>query len=457
MPSKENFDTWCRNHNQIISLKLSGWLLFWLLLLWPLDWLLLLWPLDWLLLAGLPGAVEAFAVLRAGSVLVLLLFQGLSRWTAIPSRFPLLLPVVCMGLLSGWIPYWLGTLGDLQTPWFHLLYWMMVGPIFLRTSLEIRAGIHLSYMVLSWGAWLVARPDSLENPFFLVILCFSLLVLGIGIAFGNILTKQASVQWHQEREFEKNADILEKKIESQTQHLRVLAAHLAATQEAERHRLSQELHDELGQELTGLRYGIAAMKRKGKLKPEEIEKDIEFLEAQASRTADTVRNILLDLRPRVLEDLGLQAAIEWLVERVRSRGEIEIKFETNGTEAVLSQTLALTLYRFVQEALTNIQKHAEADKVKVELQWQAGDIRIKVSDNGKGFDTRKPVKGLGLLGIRERLLQLGGKVVLTSEIGKGTTIEGFIPANARMQTEKANELKKVENMPSNTLYNMLDF
>jgi signal transduction histidine kinase len=199
------------------------------------------------------------------------------------------------------------------------------------------------------------------------------------------------------------------------------------------------------------------MKRKGKLKPEEIEKDIEFLEAQASRTADTVRNILLDLRPRVLEDLGLQAAIEWLVERVRSRGEIEIKFETNGTEAVLSQTLALTLYRFVQEALTNIQKHAEADKVKVELQWQAGDIRIKVSDNGKGFDTRKPVKGLGLLGIRERLLQLGGKVVLTSEIGKGTTIEGFIPANARMQTEKANELKKVENMPSNTLYNMLDF
>jgi two-component system, NarL family, sensor histidine kinase UhpB len=156
-----------------------------------------------------------------------------------------------------------------------------------------------------------------------------------------------------------------------------------------------------------------------------------MLKQIADSTVDAVQRIAADLRPPLLDELGLTAAIEWLAESFSERGGIacELALQPVGE---LSAELSTAVFRIAQEALTNACRHGRADRVRVELSEAGGTLRLVVADNGRGIDASRAGhrRSLGLLGMRERALMLGGKLTVTSEKGGGTRVEAQIP-NAR--------------------------
>ncbi|MGX6567926.1 PAS domain S-box protein [Cupriavidus necator] len=211
--------------------------------------------------------------------------------------------------------------------------------------------------------------------------------------------------------------------------LRELSAYLQSVREAERTRISRELHDELGQSLTALRLGLSFIEaQQGPDAGDACRKHLQMLKQIADSTVDAVQRIAADLRPPLLDELGLTAAIEWLAESFSERGGIacELALQPVGE---LSAELSTAVFRIAQEALTNACRHGRADRVRVELSAAGGTLRLVVADNGRGIDASRAGhrRSLGLLGMRERALMLGGKLAVTSEKGGGTRVEAQIP------------------------------
>jgi signal transduction histidine kinase len=205
-----------------------------------------------------------------------------------------------------------------------------------------------------------------------------------------------------------------------------------AAAEAERRRWARELHDETLQALGGLRVLLSGALRRADAAGNE----------QAMRQAITdieheienLRAIITDLRPSLLDDLGLRPAIEALVQR-RREGGLEIVSEVtlptaDGSGVVIAPELETTVYRLVQEALTNVVKHAQATVVHVVVRYDNDEVVVKVTDNGVGFDADAPTVGFGLAGIRERVYLAGGTFSLTSGEREGTVLRATIPASA---------------------------
>lgn len=220
-------------------------------------------------------------------------------------------------------------------------------------------------------------------------------------------------------------------VEKYNQDLQDLSNRIIAAQEEERKRISRDLHDELGQALTAIKINLDMVNS-------EIPPGFEGLKARVgdavsliSSTLDSVRRLSFELRPSMLDDLGLITVLGKLVSDFRKRTGIEIGFEHYGIEERLSQEMEVTLYRVVQEALTNIMKHSGARKVEVVLTHEEdrGIVSLKVEDDGAGIpgQGRKETKGFGLMGIRERVSLLGGNFRIFSQEGSGTKIFIDIP------------------------------
>jgi signal transduction histidine kinase len=162
---------------------------------------------------------------------------------------------------------------------------------------------------------------------------------------------------------------------------------------------------------------------------------VQRIKTLAERTLQEVRNIALLLRPSMLDDLGLVAAVEWYAREMSRRGEIEVEVRSENVAEELADELKVCVYRVVQEALNNAQRHAHAKNVAVELVQMAGAIRVKVTDGGSGFDAKR-TRGMGLLGMEERVRRLGGKISVTSQPGAGTTIEAELPLTGETASDK---------------------
>lgn len=212
---------------------------------------------------------------------------------------------------------------------------------------------------------------------------------------------------------------------------------IAAT-ERERGRWARELHDESLQSLAGLRVLLSAARRS---EPEELDSLLVQGIEQIDGAIAEMRRLIADLRPSTLDQLGLGAALEALGERTGSGATIEVQidldldFEQGRSETRLRGEVEDTVYRLVQEALNNAVHHGEAQRVAVEVSEQAGSLRMRVSDDGKGFDPGARTDGFGLIGMRERAELAGGSLELRSAPGKGTTIDAIVPVIYR--TEKA--------------------
>lgn len=230
----------------------------------------------------------------------------------------------------------------------------------------------------------------------------------------------------QRRVVQAERDQLEIEVAQRTDHLTELARHLQTAREDERTHLARELHDELGALLTAAKLDVARLKsRLGKPTPEVAERIQHLNEALNSGIA-LKRRIIEDLRPSSLSNLGLVAALEILVAEWSQRSEVAVD---RALEPVtLRPTGELTVYRLVQEALTNVSKYARATRVEIRLSAADGIVHVRVRDNGVGFDVGLPrTSAHGLLGMRYRLESEGGRMVLCSTPGQGTTIEAQLP------------------------------
>jgi signal transduction histidine kinase len=241
--------------------------------------------------------------------------------------------------------------------------------------------------------------------------------------------KKAEEQLEQEQLLKEIQLRREKALEQSREELRNLSEHLQRVRERERTRIAREVHDELGQFLTALKIDLTCLGRGLKEDQSELLEQIQGMATQIDTAVHTVRKICSELRPSILEDFGLAAAIEWHVEDFQKRTGIRFISKIDTAIPKVEKRLALVLFRIFQEAITNVLRHAEATTVRVSLKRDANGLVLKVADNGKGTSKRNLSSpgSLGIIGIRERVRFWNGQLLFRSLRNRGTTMTVSIP------------------------------
>jgi signal transduction histidine kinase len=217
-------------------------------------------------------------------------------------------------------------------------------------------------------------------------------------------------------------------IEMSQDSLRRLSQRLVQLQESERQSLSRELHDEVGQMMTALGIQLGNIENLSGADGPAFRERLEDLKRLNADTMRTVRDLAMGLRPSMLDDIGLEAALQWQGREFSRLTGVPCKVHVQGVLDTLTETQKTCIYRVVQEALTNCARHAKAKSVLVSVRMEAEGIAVTVSDDGIGFNASASVKeGLGLLGMRERVEALDGNLKISSRPGKGTVIRVQIP------------------------------
>ena len=236
-------------------------------------------------------------------------------------------------------------------------------------------------------------------------------LLGVGIDFSDRVQAQ-------------------EKIKETTEQLRQLAAHLQNIREEERLGIARDIHDDLGQQLTVVKMAMVRLARQvgGN---EAMEKNFQVVIDMIGKGIESIRRISTQLRPGILDDLGLVEAMKWQIEEFEKRFSISVSARFSENPDVISPAISINLFRIFQETLTNIARHAETTDVEVMLHADNQHLYLKVKDNGKGFNASEigSKRTLGLLGMKERALMIGGQFAMDSRPGQGTTIEIEIPYN----------------------------
>jgi signal transduction histidine kinase len=239
----------------------------------------------------------------------------------------------------------------------------------------------------------------------------------------TVLARQAALAIYNAQLFEQT--------KKQAGELRDLARHLESVREIERTRIAREIHDELGQTLTALKMDVAWLRSRSSEDQVPVQERAQAMLKLIDRTMDTVRKISTTLRPAILDDFGLFAAMQWQAEDFESRTGIQCRLSLPAEEAELDQKRATGVFRIFQETLTNIMRHANATGVNISVRNETEDLVLEVGDNGRGITESEiyDVNSLGLLGMRERALLLGGEFSIRGVKGKGTTVKVRIPHN----------------------------
>jgi signal transduction histidine kinase len=249
-------------------------------------------------------------------------------------------------------------------------------------------------------------------------LAFTVL-LGLGIAAVTVarMTK-----------LEKHSELQRKRTEEAERELRRLSRQLVQAQEAERKSLSRELHDEVGQVLTALRMELGSVQELRTAPEPEFQDHIEDAKRLTEQSLRALRDLAMGLRPSMLDDLGLGPAIQWQARQFSKHTGIPVNVEVAGIPAEIPDAHRTCVYRVVQEALTNCARHSKAKAIEVSVRGGAAGISVSVKDDGIGFnpaDARG--RGLGLMGMQERVMDLGGELRVGANTPRGTALAARIP------------------------------
>jgi signal transduction histidine kinase len=256
------------------------------------------------------------------------------------------------------------------------------------------------------------------------------------LALAMFLRQRATLDAAQRRhagELQAERDHLEAEVAQRTSELTRLAEDLQTAREDERGRIARELHDELGALLTAAKLDAARLKRSlTEVHSDEINERLAHLTTTLNDGIGLKRRIIEDLRPSSLSNLGLKAAVEILATELGTRADLKIKTDIEPFQ--LDEAAEITLYRMVQESLTNVAKYAEAGEVSVRMVREGDQIIATVQDNGKGFDASR-VRGSthGLVGMRYRVQARGGRLQVSSSPGQGTTVRAVVPASPQLR------------------------
>jgi PAS domain S-box-containing protein len=222
----------------------------------------------------------------------------------------------------------------------------------------------------------------------------------------------------------------EKKLQDYAQRLQSLSRRLLEVQEHERQHLARELHDEIGQLLTGVIYALEGCRRTSP----EVAEDLARVQERVKDLTAHVRDLSLRLRPTMLDDFGLVAALVWHLDRFRELTKIQVDFAHDGLEERYVPELETAVYRIVQEGLTNVARHSGVTQAEVRLSREDGRLTLRIADTGKGFDpreSRRPGHSSGLSGMQERVALLDGTFSIQSHPGAGTCLTAEFPIGER--------------------------
>ena len=255
------------------------------------------------------------------------------------------------------------------------------------------------------------------------------------------LSQQELAKWNVDLETKvqeriKEIIVLNSKLEEMNRLREQLLGKIISTQEEERRRIARELHDEASQSLAALVLHLEDVADNLPARYRATKQRLEVLKEQAERTLGGIRNLALELRPSALDDLGLAKAIEWYAKDYLGKRGLNFKFELSGLKVKLPPYTETILFRIIQEALTNVVKHAQANQVSVKLQLSETQANVQIEDDGKGFDVDVALsretgqKNLGLHGMIERAALLGGTFNIRSQHGLGTHLIIYIPLTA---------------------------
>ncbi|MFH1213442.1 MAG: PAS domain-containing sensor histidine kinase [Candidatus Neomarinimicrobiota bacterium] len=222
---------------------------------------------------------------------------------------------------------------------------------------------------------------------------------------------------------------VEQELKDSRDQFRNLSAHLQSVREEERSYIAREIHDELGQALTALKMDLIWMSKRLSPDQTEIAEKIIAMFDLMDKTIQTIRRISTDLRPGLLDDLGLTAAIEWYGEDFQNRTGIKCNLHFTPEEIEVDQERCIAIFRIFQEALTNVARHSHATKVEADLRIENHDFNMKIVDNGIGISDKQvnDPQNLGLVGLRERVYPWNGRIEIKGRPKKGTTVLVFIP------------------------------
>ncbi len=236
--------------------------------------------------------------------------------------------------------------------------------------------------------------------------------------------------------------IAEEEIKRSHEELRQLSSYLETIREEERTSIAREIHDELGQQLTGLKMDISWLSKKINGESKVVHEKISGMLSLVDETVKTVRRISTELRPGILDDLGLVDALQWQSHEFEKRTGITSKFDTSFSESSFEKKLSTGIFRVFQETLTNIARHAQASKINTSFERQEENLVLRIKDNGKGFNESeiKVKRTLGLVGMKERAKMFGGNLDIKSQAGKGTEITLSVPM--RLTDSTVTELMK---------------
>lgn len=223
--------------------------------------------------------------------------------------------------------------------------------------------------------------------------------------------------------------------------MQVFSEKLQSAREEEQKQIARELHDELGGTLTSIKYDLLWIEKHYKMKG-TVKQRYQAIRNMIDVTTKTVQRISSELRPKILDSVGLAAAVEWHTREFTKRTGIEVKLKQNCELPPIEDTLTTGVYRVVQEALTNVARHSEATCVEVALQLNDGELQVEIADNGKGLDQAMLVhpESLGILSMQERARILGGKITITGYPGKGTRVILRAPLRGKNQSLEESSL-----------------
>lgn len=214
-------------------------------------------------------------------------------------------------------------------------------------------------------------------------------------------------------------------------HRQSVSSQILKSLEEERKRIARELHDETSQALTSLIIDLERVENE--LSPGELRQRVARSREFTVRTLEEIRRLTFDLRPSILDDLGLVPALRWYVKNKLQPAGLQVALQVEGLEERLPEELEITLYRIVQEASTNVVRHAQARAVAIRLRARRGHIWLQVEDDGKGFDVAAVLstgirdRGLGLFGMQERAVLVGGILEVEARSGRGTRVTAVVP------------------------------
>lgn len=232
----------------------------------------------------------------------------------------------------------------------------------------------------------------------------------------------------------------EEHLKTSREQLRNLSRHLESVREEERKHVAREIHDELGQTLTVLKIDLSWLSKRFTKEQESLLEKTKSMYELVDMAIQTVKRISAELRPGILDDLGITDALEWQASEFEKMAEIKCEFSSNSKDIVLDSDRSTAIFRIFQEALTNVMRHASATKVRASLKEETGEIVMRIRDNGRGIKKKKIVgpEAFGIIGMRERVHFWGGEVTISSAPGKGTTVVVRIPLNNKVNLDAKN-------------------